>query len=532
MKTLKLLDLLFEGEVKSFGGDELIEEIYKDAIIWKEKNILNQNEMEIEPNIKIATQKESEIKTYEVNLNKVLDFNNKDILIGTLFLMALNLRYGTVLFKIAKFNPKTKTFENIQEFKDILGDKILKLNVLFGNIKKPGIFLSAFSNKLYIGINPFQENAELKMTIRHELQHAAQVINSIALHYAREFKNPKITELSQIKMIDRTPNIKGAYGVGSNITGLLQGVAAEETSRKFIQSKKETPDVEIQNFIEDLKNDPKWFAYLADDFEYATWKSDTLDHVMRGLIVNYEDFINGILQRINSNLASKNTRRPQSQNFQQENKLQETVNPEFLTKEPTSIADLANLIVKDIIKNPRTFLPFSEANFIETIIKIKPKEFIGSFTTDLTKRLTDYANKKGFGIAASGDLTTPQQRGLGQKSTAKQQASQQRKEKQAARIATQSQIKQRDILAARTRKQQEEEFREETKITPRNPRKHTSDMNFDGDTGRKIVDPEQYRQQFQQWLETKNNQTVSASNLAERKLRNFINYIFESSDLN
>ena len=33
-----LTNFLFEGEVKPLGGDQLIEEIYKDALNWREEN--------------------------------------------------------------------------------------------------------------------------------------------------------------------------------------------------------------------------------------------------------------------------------------------------------------------------------------------------------------------------------------------------------------------------------------------------------------------------------------------------------------
>ena len=69
-------------------------------------------------------------------------------------------------------------------------------------------------------------------------------------------------------------------------------------------------------------------------------------------------------------------------------------------------------------------------------------------------------------------------------------------------------------------------------MVPRNPRKHPPDINFDEDTGRRIVEPEQYRQQFQQWLQTQSNQFATPSVMAEKRMRNFVRYLFETSDMN
>ena len=69
-------------------------------------------------------------------------------------------------------------------------------------------------------------------------------------------------------------------------------------------------------------------------------------------------------------------------------------------------------------------------------------------------------------------------------------------------------------------------------IVPRNPRKEDHRGDVDAKTGRRLVEPEQFRQQFQQWLQSQSNQPATPSVMAERRIRNFVSYLFETLDLN
>jgi hypothetical protein len=550
MKKIKLLHILFEGEVKPFGGNELVEKIYKDAIAWREKNQQNYETMPVETDRLKPTQKETEEKKYNTTLGQVLNLQSRDILNGAVALNFLNLQNSKIPDWAQKsFDLRTRSFTQqfLQNYTNVLNESQLSLTVIFAKLSANKTSMGAFYTNFFksdsgfiMQIDPGIEETEIKPTIRHELQHGSQNINGMALQYARALKNPKLTDISQLQVIDTKGDAKGAYGVAKAVTGLRQGREAEASAQRFAASKEASSDAGMQEFIASLKQNPKYLAYLGDDFEYTTWKSDILDQVMK-TVRTYESLFLQKLQKININLTGKVLAKPQvyrnlssdeRQSYkpliQQSIKLQESSGFNFLTRESTSINDLANLLTKDLIENAEALTGNrASAFFVSTIMKLKPREFAKNISIDLTKRLVDYAKEKGLNLAANSDTVTPQQRGLGQQAVSKQQAAQQRAQQQAAQQRAQTVAQQQKVASANLQKQKEEAFREQMNMVPRNTRKHAPNDNFDEDTGRRIVEPEQYRQQFQQWLQTQNNQSVTPSALAEGRMKNFVRYLFD-----
>tara|TARA_Y100000034_G_scaffold53870_2_gene66061 strand:- start:317 stop:1483 length:1167 start_codon:yes stop_codon:yes gene_type:complete len=114
-------------------------------------------------------------------------------------------------------------------------------------------------DKIFLSLNPAlaqrsDHPAELKDTLRHELQHLTQRLNAIALKYGEQlFANNG--DVSKIKKIDfDDESLK--FGMGKQKTGLRQ-IDDPEEARKQGLSKE---DIIIR--------------YLGDDWEYEPWLSD------------------------------------------------------------------------------------------------------------------------------------------------------------------------------------------------------------------------------------------------------------------
>jgi len=525
-----LTNFLFEGEVKPLGGDQLIEEIYKDALNWREENQDKYEEAAVNSLIKE--------KIYQIPIGPSLNLASSDIASGVIFFDALNIKNNRNLLKSAStgFDYQTRKFkpEFLEQYKNTVQKTNMSLLVVFDKLSKDKSAGGAFYVDVSISvweqstsamrIDPIaRPGEEIKSTIRHELQHGAQNINSICLAYARNLKDPKITDISSIAEIKSKQSAKGSYGVGSTVTGLRQGQRAGQSVANY--SADPQGDKVMQELLKSF--DPEDIAYFGDDFEYTTWKSDTLDQIINNFIKKYDTIINKKIMAINTketgNVASKpavfqkfdpDQRKMAKTIINSPTRKQLKENLNILSREPTSIADLANLIMKDFLVSPSFITGIKGTDyFVKTVMSLKPKEFVRNMTIDLAARLKNYAKEIGATMASGAEQSTTQQQRGGRTVASKQIAQQNIQKKQAAEQAAAEQQKQKQQTAAQ-QQQLEQQFRTENDIVPRNPRKHPPEDNFDDSTGQKILEPEQYRQQFQKWLAARQQPTIQTESIS------------------
>ncbi len=526
-----LTNFLFEGEVKPLGGDQLIEEIYKDALNWREENQDKYEEAAVKSLIKE--------KIYQIPIGTSLNLASSDIANGVVLFNALNIKNNRNLLKKASvnFDYQTRKFkpEFLEQYKNTVQETNMSLMVVFDKLSKDkssgGAFYNSVSISAWTGstakmqIDPIARPEEkIKSTIRHELQHGAQNINSICLAYARKLKDSKITDISSIEEIESNESAKGSYGVGSTITGLTQN-EAEKSVAKY--SADPQGDKVMQELFKSSALDPKAVAYLGDDAEYTTWKSDTLDLIINAFVKKYAGILNPKIMAINAKEMGNVFSKPAVfQNFNPEQrKIAQTMitspqrkqlkeNLNILSREPTSIADLTNLIMKDFLVSP-SFITGKENTdyFVKTMMSLKPKEFVRNMTIDLTARLKNYAKEIGATMASGAEQSTTQQQRGGRTEVSKQIAQQNIQKKQAAEQSAADQQSKKQQIAAQ-QQQTEQQFRTENDIVPRNPRKHPPEDNFDDSTGQKILEPEQYRQQFQKWLAARQQPAIQTESIS------------------
>lgn len=528
-----LTNFLFEGEVKPLGGDQLIEEIYKDALNWREENQDKYEEAAVD-----SLKKE---KIYQIPIGPSLNLASPDIANGVVFFDALNIKDNNSLLKKASvnFDYQTRKFkpEFLEQYKNTVQKTNMSLLVVFDKLSKNKSAGGAFYNDVSISawtpstakmqIDPIARHGEqIKSTIRHELQHGVQNINSICLAYARNLKDPKITDISSIAVIESIKSAKGSYGVGSTVTGLRQNKAEKSVAD---YSADPQGDKVMQELLKSL--DPEDIAYLGDDFEYTTWKSDTLDKIINNFVKKYAGILNKKIMAINAkemgNVFSKpavfQTFNPEQRKIAQtmitspqRKQLKENLN--ILSREPTSIADLTNLIMKDFLEYPSLLTGKKDTdNFVKTVMSLKPKEFVRNMTIDLVARLKNYAKEIGATMASGAEQSTTQQQRGGRTVASKQIAQQNIQKKQAAEQAAADQQSKKQQTAAQ-QQQLEQQFRTENDIVPRNPRKHPPEDNFDDSTGQKILEPEQYRQQFQKWLAARQQPVIQTESISLYRL--------------
>lgn len=529
-----LTNFLFEGEVKPLGGDQLIEEIYKDALNWREENQDKYEEAAVD-----SLKKE---KIYQIPIGPSLNLASPDIANGVIFFDALNIKDNNSLLKKASvnFDYQTRKFkpEFLEQYKNTVQKTNMSLLVVFDKLSKNkssgGSFFTAVSFDIWetstakMQIDPIaRPGEEIKSTIRHELQHGVQNINSICLAYARKLKDPKITDISSIANIISKQSAKGSYGVGSTVTGLRQGEQAEQSVANY--SADPQGDKVMQELFKSF--DSKTIAYLGDDFEYTTWKSDTLDQIINNFVKKYAVILNPKIMAINrkeyGNIASKpavfqifdpDQRKMARTIINSPARKQLKENLYILSREPTSIADLANLILKDFLESPSLLTGNEQTTyFVETVMLLKPKEFVRNMTIDLVARLKNYAKEIGATMASGAEQSTTQQQRGGRTVASKQIAQQNIQKKQAAEQAAADQQSKKQQTAAQ-QQQLEQQFRTENDIVPRNPRKHPPEDNFDDSTGQKILEPEQYRQQFQKWLAARQQPVIQTESISLYRL--------------
>ena len=529
-----LTNFLFEGEVKPLGGDQLIEEIYKDALNWREENQDKYEEAAVN-----SLRKE---KIYQIPIGTSLNLASSDIASGVVFFDALNIKNNRNLLKSAStaFDYQTRKFkpEFLEQYKNTVQKTNMSLLVVFDKLSKDksvgGEFYVDVSISVWeqstsaMRIDPIaRPGEEIKSTIRHELQHGAQNINSICLAYARNLKDPKITDISSIAEIESKQSAKGSYGVGSTVTGLRQGQRAEQSVANY--SADPQGDKVMQELLKSF--DPEDIAYFGDDFEYTTWKSDTLDKIINNFVKKYDTIINKKIMAINTKETGNVASKPAVfQNFDpDQRKMAKTIinspkrkqlkeNLNILSREPTSIADLANLIMKDFLVSPSFITGIKVTDyFVKTVMSLKPKEFVRNMTIDLAARLKNYAKEIGATMASGAEQSTTQQQRGGRTVASKQIAQQNIQKKQAAEQAAADQQSKKQQTAAQ-QQQLEQQFRTENDIVPRNPRKHPPEDNFDDSTGQKILEPEQYRQQFQKWLAARQQPVIQTESISLYRL--------------
>lgn len=529
-----LTNFLFEGELKPLGGDQLIEEIYKDALNWREENQDKYEEAAVN-----SLRKE---KIYQIPIGTSLNLASSDIASGVVFFDALNIKNNRNLLKSAStaFDYQTRKFkpEFLEQYKNTVQKTNMSLLVEFDKLSKDKSAGGAFYVDVSISVweqstsamqlDPIARHGEeIKSTIRHELQHGAQNINSICLAYARNLKDPKITDISSIAEIESKQSAKGSYGVGSTVTGLRQGQRAGQSVANY--SADPQGDKVMQELLKSFV--PEDIAYFGDDFEYTTWKSDTLDQIINNFVKKHDTIINKKIMAINTKETGNVASKPAVfQNFDpDQRKMAKTIinspkrkqlkeNLNILSREPTSIADLANLIMKDFLVSPSFITGIKVTDyFVKTVMSLKPKEFVRNMTIDLAARLKNYAKEIGATMASGAEQSTTQQQRGGRTVASKQIAQQNIQKKQAAEQAAADQQSKKQQTAAQ-QQQLEQQFRTENHIVPRNPRKHPPEDNFDDSTGQKILEPEQYRQQFQKWLAARQQPVIQTESISLYRL--------------
>lgn len=536
MNIKSLYSLLFEGEIKPMGGEIIVNKVYADLLEYKKNNSNPENAKPLE-------------KIYEIPVKDILELDSEEILIGSIFFVNLNVRNSPRELEVADrfFDSKTKKFEQsyLEDWKQQLNNIKVEIKVVFTapNDSRSGAFAS-FTKRLtknasaMVYINAFEHDSF--STLEHEFRHGTEKANNLCLTYSKVINSGHIKEPSQIREIIDPP--VQSFGTGKKKIGWAYVEPGNEQSKavtkknisKFVKSEPEG-DEKLSELLRNLLkkgvespsekiSDEEYthqlIQYLGADAEYSSWKGDLLQSIMNYVQNNPQ--INQILTGLNNSLAAKSsnvrsqapvadkisTVRSQAPKERRTN-LEEDLSQQQTSSELASsegIVDLSNKLIRSIIDNReilRTIDVRGDAYdfFIDVMLKLRPTEFLNSLTKDLAIRMKNYAKQKGLTYLVANTESQTQTKGKRSDASLKQREQNIQKQKQAQQ---QSQQQRQQIQAtAKSAQELEAEFRSSAGVIPRNPRKHSPEQERDTTTGRKIVEPEIYRQKFEKWKENK-----------------------------
>lgn len=509
--------IIIEGEIKSAGGLETIKQIAGLAKKWIFKNYKDYDNQPIDSL--------EEVSSIEIPLNRILNYNSKDIANGSIFVLLFNILNVPEFSPkfIEKYDKEKLSFDS--QFVDSFKNRTVKITVVFH--KRPPNKMADWAGEINrLRMDPYQivmgdhDNSEpdwskLDSIIRHELQHMSQTLNTAAINYGSQLN--KIKDPTKIKKYIGVMELSDtAYGVGKQTTGLRQydPESGNNLSKKI--------DPKDDTWLRSILENPKLVTYLGDDFEYNTWKSDTLDAIMKTLIASDKEVMNKINLKLfldsfsgkPAQLAAYIKQNPGLKNIYQ-----------IMLKNPTQIASGANdyavKIIKELMDDPRKYARNSD-NFIVLMKKLRPQEFVKNISSELTKRISEYAKNNNLIYLAQSGENESQQRGLGKMAAAKQKAAAGKKQYHLARVAELEQSKNQSNILAKARTSQEIKAQQALGISPFNPRRMSAEDNFDDNTGYRIVkDPKEYNRQIQQYLSTLN----SSRAITEKILKNLLNQL-------
>ncbi len=237
---------------------------------------------------------------------------------------------------------------------------------------------------LFLALNPWEHRSwdQLRSTIRHELQHLTQRLNTYALKYGEDlFKaNGDTSQIQQINL-----NFKKDFGTGKQKTGLRQ--VTQKAARE-----------------QGIGDDERMKRYLGDDFEYETWMSDILDDLVRWLM-STEIISPAQLSMINYKEQNPNILQEQDNIQKRKNIIQLA---KIMKKKPADVVKtykkmpsfntLATQVVSLMFRSDKDLEQFAKdsnmpdyVKAIKTLKKLRPKEFAGDLVKNLELRLKKMA---------------------------------------------------------------------------------------------------------------------------------------------
>jgi hypothetical protein len=326
---------------------------------------------------------------------KKLDVPGKEIF----YLDKPKIKNGAALYFIIHGNTGMPWQEGIEFFKNKWDPKSGAPEQILENFLKQPLEMKLFiekdfeslgamgadeKNGIYLILNPWEHSTIdlLKSTVRHELQHLTQRLNSYALKYGEELFKAN-GDTSQIQKLNL--RFKKDFGTGKQKTGLRQ------------ISKKQARE-------QGISDDERTKRYLGDDFEYETWMSDMLDDLVRWL------FKKEFLKPMNLKIAAFKEQNPNMLN--EENNMAARKNIIAMAKNmnmkpmelikiyksSSSLNQLATRYAKHVLTDDHIMSEFAKdsnmrtyVKAIKTLLKLRPKEFAGDFTKNLELRLRKMA---------------------------------------------------------------------------------------------------------------------------------------------
>lgn len=403
--NLNLYSFLFEA-LKIAGGENLVDQIY---------NYGTEKQIAYYPDDKsIGDIVSGNIRTKFFNLaaGEVVNLDSPDVLNGSVLLEHLNFEGNEKIPEnvASQFDYKNRKFKDefLANHKEYLRNKQITIAVNFILDDQPvtsgNRTGASMSNLVYKGVGggssvakmnlhlmqdlEFQDSVD-KQTLRHELTHFTQVINSLCLLYVKKLKNPTEKDIGSIKLISQVKS--KLYGVGSETTGLTQNAENPKNPAahhikidKYASGKGNIEKIKgIRQDINDVT--PFTISYLGSDEEYETQKNDLVQKIIEIINQNIPTRSFSLLFN-NKPVDLKNNREFGSW-------------PNVSSRQITSLNDLIVLTIKDIVQNPRLII--SHENFIKIMLRLKPKEFLRDLTNDLRNGLNTSLNRSGESMTQS-----------------------------------------------------------------------------------------------------------------------------------
>ncbi len=242
--------------------------------------------------------------------------------------------------------------------------------------------ISQYSLKLNL-LNDERIREEIKETIRHELQHLTQNVNSFCLKLGEKIINQNGINLQTISkdVVECYESKKSKFGGGKTKTGLNQG---DEVANYDSQTGKETnlkKKLNLDISSEEGKKKAKSLQYLLDDKEYKPWISDKVDDYIKKWQKHNQENIDKYKMlykyQVQFNLN-------ESLSEEQQKKINQK-------KELNSLSKKFNMSYNDLIKTIKSFSIEDVSNKLTKILldedmEIKIiKQYRKELSTDVTK---------------------------------------------------------------------------------------------------------------------------------------------------
>lgn len=307
LKRFEIFKLILESELKH--SENLAKQLYElyqkditeiDELSQKEDKVLKSENLQNYPNHTLKVQASEIIfDKFKIQLGAIIlqkcsetDFSMKELF--------FKKGEGTFIDNLKESITQKKLTDSLSEylkkcliqlnFRPFYTEPSKEFGVKFGSLAPYTLAKKAFINKrvmltisLKLNLSEYEQiRLEVKDTIRHELQHLSQIINTICLGVG-EFFIKNIDKIHEMKFYDEitkvyeksVENVK--VGTAKTFTGLKQNQKGDENSLKKALQKvinKDAKDgltTEEQDLVKNLE-------YLGDDSEYKPWMSDKADY--------------------------------------------------------------------------------------------------------------------------------------------------------------------------------------------------------------------------------------------------------------